>query len=181
MAKQKQASHPPPAVDIASQVAATWRVHNDINVFLIGKIPKAGFDAVPPGSRGRTVAEQLSHMNQVRIGWLQYHQTGERPDLAAGFLLRRHPTFGPACARIVAETAAGRLRGEALESAVGSAVAPVDVGGWCDPAGGPVRMTRRASGGRCACQNRTPRCSRTSGRRPSSPRSCRRRCSTTWR
>ena len=58
----------------------------------------------------------------------------ERPDLAAGLLLRRHPTFGPACARIIAETAAGRLRGDALESAVRSAVAPVDVGGWCDPA-----------------------------------------------
>ncbi len=56
-----------------------------------------------------------------------------RPELAGGFLLRKHPTFGAACSRIVEETTAGRLGGEALADAVKSAVAPVDVGGWCDP------------------------------------------------
>ena len=56
-----------------------------------------------------------------------------RPELAGGFLLRTHPTFGAACGRVVEDTTAGRLAGESLADAVQSAVAPVDVGGWCDP------------------------------------------------
>lgn len=65
-----------PAVD---SILAAWVVHNDINLFLISKIPPKGFDAVPYGSKGRTVAEQLVHMNAVRLGWLIYHMTGKRP------------------------------------------------------------------------------------------------------
>ena len=56
-----------------------------------------------------------------------------RPGLAGGFLLRKHPTFGADWGRIVEDTAAGRLAGEALSDAVDSAIAPIDVGGWNDP------------------------------------------------
>lgn len=63
----------------AASILAAWHVHNDINLFLIGKIPPKGFDAVPYGSKGRTVAGQLMHMNAVRLGWLHYHLTGKRP------------------------------------------------------------------------------------------------------
>ena len=64
-----------------TQTLATWRSHNAINLFLLGKIPAAGFRAVPPRSRGRTIAAQFVHMNRNRIGWLQYHRTGKRPNL----------------------------------------------------------------------------------------------------
>ena len=67
---------PAPLID---QVLSTWRVHNEIMTFLIGRIPPKGFAAVPLDSRGRTVAEQLVHMNAVRLGWLHYHRTGKRP------------------------------------------------------------------------------------------------------
>jgi len=66
---------------LIAQVLDTWKVHNDINLYLIGEIPTAGFKAVPAGSKGRTVAEQLFHMNRVRLGWLEFHVTGKRPKL----------------------------------------------------------------------------------------------------
>ena len=68
--------------NLIKQITNTWKTHNEINVFLINNIPITGFKAVPAGSRGRTVAEQLVHMNRVRLGWLYYHTTGKRPDLA---------------------------------------------------------------------------------------------------
>ena len=34
---------------------------------------------MPSASRGRTVAEQLVHCCKVRLGWLHYFETGERP------------------------------------------------------------------------------------------------------
>ncbi len=59
-------------------VLDVWNTHNGINLFLIDRISAAGFKAVPSGSRGRTVAGQILHMNGVRLGWLHYHITGER-------------------------------------------------------------------------------------------------------
>jgi uncharacterized damage-inducible protein DinB len=53
------------------QVLDSWRVHNDINLLLIGAISDKGFAAVPPGSRGRDLARQLMHMHNVRVQWLQ--------------------------------------------------------------------------------------------------------------
>lgn len=64
--------------DLASQLLATWRIHNDILLFLLAKIPKKGLSAVPTGSKGRTVVAQFAHMNRVRVGWLAYHRTGRR-------------------------------------------------------------------------------------------------------
>jgi uncharacterized damage-inducible protein DinB len=63
---------------IVDQVLNTWRIHNGINRFLISHIPLKGFSCVPLSSRGRTIAEQLAHMNAVRLGWLHYHLTGQR-------------------------------------------------------------------------------------------------------
>ncbi|MDZ7291169.1 MAG: DinB family protein [candidate division KSB1 bacterium] len=64
---------------LIAQILTTWKVHNDINLYLIQVIPSAGFKAVPTNSKGRTVAEQLVHINRVRLGWLHYHRTGKRP------------------------------------------------------------------------------------------------------
>ncbi len=64
--------------DLPQQILNTWRIHNQINLLLIDAIPDAGFDAVPLNSRGRTVARQLQHMHDVRIGWPHYHITGKR-------------------------------------------------------------------------------------------------------
>jgi uncharacterized damage-inducible protein DinB len=66
---------------LIAQILNTWKVHNDINLYLIGEIPAAGFKAVPTESKGRTVAEQFFHMNRVRLGWLEFHLTSKRPKL----------------------------------------------------------------------------------------------------
>lgn len=63
----------------AVQALNAWRIHNEINLFLLEKIPAAGLDAVPLESRGRTVARQLKHLTDVREGWIHYHRTGQRP------------------------------------------------------------------------------------------------------
>lgn len=65
--------------DLLEQALVAWRVHDDINLYLLDRIPLAGFGAVPFGSRGRTVGEQLFHMNRVRLAWLEYHASGKRP------------------------------------------------------------------------------------------------------
>ncbi len=64
---------------LIGQILNTWRVHNKINLYLLGEIPAKGFQAVPLASKGRTVAKQFAHMNKVRAGWLHYHTTGKRP------------------------------------------------------------------------------------------------------
>jgi uncharacterized damage-inducible protein DinB len=67
--------------ELAGQLLATWRRHQEILLYLVGKIPAAGFAAVPSGSRGRDVARQLQHLARVRTGWVVYHTTGKRPRL----------------------------------------------------------------------------------------------------
>ena len=69
---------------IIKQVLGTWKIHNSIHLTLVRAIPAAGFQSVPIGSRGRTVGEQLVHMNRVRLAWLHFHVTGKRPDRAIG-------------------------------------------------------------------------------------------------
>jgi uncharacterized damage-inducible protein DinB len=67
--------------NLIGQILTTWEVHNVINLYLIGQIPAKGFLAVPSLSKGRTVGEQLAHMNRVRLGWLAHHTSGQRPNL----------------------------------------------------------------------------------------------------
>jgi uncharacterized damage-inducible protein DinB len=69
---------------IIEQVLGTWKIHNAIHLSLIRAIPAAGLRAVPIGSRGRTVGEQLVHANRVRLAWLHYHITGKRPHRTIG-------------------------------------------------------------------------------------------------
>lgn len=65
--------------ELTAQLVATWRRHNEILLYLLAAIPTAGLEAVPTGSKGRTVAEQFAHLDKVRRGWLHFHQTGKRP------------------------------------------------------------------------------------------------------
>jgi uncharacterized damage-inducible protein DinB len=67
-------------INISKQLLTAWKKNNKINLLLIAAIPQKGFKSVPHGSRGRTVTEQLVHMNSVRLGWLYYHKTGKRPE-----------------------------------------------------------------------------------------------------
>ena len=53
--------------DTTQLILDAWATHNRINILLIEKLPAAGFRAVPYGSRGRTVAEQL--IICIASGW----------------------------------------------------------------------------------------------------------------
>jgi hypothetical protein len=53
-------------------VLQVWRVHEEINLFLLERIPEAGFQAVTllksgQPSTGRTVARVFAHMHGVRV------------------------------------------------------------------------------------------------------------------
>jgi hypothetical protein len=64
--------------ELRAQLLATWRRHNEILLLLLSSIPKPGLCAIPLASKGRTVAEQFHHLDRVRRGWLQFHETGKR-------------------------------------------------------------------------------------------------------
>lgn len=70
-------------INIPKQLLTAWKKNNKTTLLLIAAIPQKGFKAAPYGSRGRTLAAQLVHMNSVRLGWLYYHKTGKRPERAA--------------------------------------------------------------------------------------------------
>ncbi len=70
-----------PRDDLAAQILATWRRHNEILLDLLDEVPEGGLEARPSGSRGRDVARQFAHLYRVRRGWLHHHETGERPRL----------------------------------------------------------------------------------------------------
>jgi len=70
--------------ELVSELLDTWKRHNDILLFLLAEVPKAGFAATATGSRERDVSRQFSHLNRVRLGWLAFHRTGVRPKLPRG-------------------------------------------------------------------------------------------------
>lgn len=67
--------------EIAGQILATWRRHNEILLYLPDATPREGLAAMPTGSRGRDVARQFAHLARVRTGWVHYHLTGRKPKL----------------------------------------------------------------------------------------------------
>jgi uncharacterized damage-inducible protein DinB len=66
-------------VTLEAQLLAAWRRHNEILLYLLDHVPPEGLNAVPHGSRGRSVAGQFAHLEKVRGGWLEYHLTGKYP------------------------------------------------------------------------------------------------------
>jgi len=58
------------SIDLESQITDTWNINNRINLYLL--------DAISPDeladrstSKGRTVAEQIAHLHNVRLMWLK--------------------------------------------------------------------------------------------------------------
>ena len=60
-------------------ILETWQLHNEINLFLLDKLPGGGLGAVS-ASRGRSVGEQFVHMHSVRVRWME----PSAPDLVEG-------------------------------------------------------------------------------------------------
>jgi len=58
------------SIDLESQITDTWNINNRINLYLLDAIsPDALADRST--SKGRTVAEQIAHLHNVRLMWLR--------------------------------------------------------------------------------------------------------------
>jgi uncharacterized damage-inducible protein DinB len=66
-------------MSVADQLLETWDVHDRINGYLLDHVEPAALGA-QAASKGRTVGEQLAHVHNVRLMWLQ----SARPDLLTG-------------------------------------------------------------------------------------------------
>ena len=55
---------------LRDQLLDTWRIHNRINLYLLDAVaPEALADVGP--TKGRSVAEALAHLHNVRLMWLK--------------------------------------------------------------------------------------------------------------
>lgn len=61
------------------QLLETWRIHDRIHRYLLDAIPEEALGDVS-ASKGRTVAEQIAHVHNVRLLWLH----SAAPELAEG-------------------------------------------------------------------------------------------------
>jgi len=61
------------------QLVETWDIHDRINLYLLDAIDVAALGSYS-ASKGRTVAEQLAHIHNVRLMWLK----SASPDLLSG-------------------------------------------------------------------------------------------------
>lgn len=67
------------SLDLESQIVETWNINNRINLYLLEAIPAGSLNDIS-ASKGRTVAEQVAHLHNVRLMWLKVAS----PDLMEG-------------------------------------------------------------------------------------------------
>ena len=57
-------------LDLEKQIIDTWNINNRVNLYLLEAISPDALNDLS-ASRGRTVAEQLAHLHNVRLMWLK--------------------------------------------------------------------------------------------------------------
>jgi uncharacterized damage-inducible protein DinB len=65
------------AAHLPVAVLNAFNTNNRINQYLIDNIPQVAWNAKPPGGKGRTIAEIIAHMHNVRIMWLKAATRGQ--------------------------------------------------------------------------------------------------------
>lgn len=58
------------SLDLENQIVDTWNINNRINLYLLEAIPAGALSDIS-ASKGRTVAEQVAHLHNVRLMWLK--------------------------------------------------------------------------------------------------------------
>jgi len=58
------------SLDLKNQIVDTWNINNRINLYLLEAIPPEALNDIS-ASKGRTVAQQLAHLHNVRLMWLK--------------------------------------------------------------------------------------------------------------
>jgi len=67
------------ACALLEQILETWRINHQVTVALLRAISAKGLQAIPPGTKGKTVGEQFMHLQRVRFAWLRHnHHPGWR-------------------------------------------------------------------------------------------------------
>jgi uncharacterized damage-inducible protein DinB len=62
-----------------NQLLETWQIHDRINLYILDVIDASSLDS-HSASKGRSVAEQIAHIHNVRLMWLK----SAAPDLLKG-------------------------------------------------------------------------------------------------
>src|SRR5215471_7895101 len=57
---------------LLDQLIDTWRINNKMQVMVIDNLSDAGMQCTLSKRGGRTVYQQLIHVHNVRIGWLEH-------------------------------------------------------------------------------------------------------------
>jgi uncharacterized damage-inducible protein DinB len=58
------------SLDLGNQIVDTWNINNRINLYLLEAIPPEALNDIST-SKGRTVAQQVAHLHNVRLMWLK--------------------------------------------------------------------------------------------------------------
>jgi uncharacterized damage-inducible protein DinB len=58
------------SLDLEKQIVDTWNINNRINLYLLEAIPPDALNDLS-ASKGRTVAQQVAHLHNVRLMWLK--------------------------------------------------------------------------------------------------------------
>ncbi len=59
-----------PNIDFKQALLESYAVNERINQYLLDNLDAAGWNADPPGGKGRTIAAVVAHMHNVRHMWL---------------------------------------------------------------------------------------------------------------
>lgn len=58
------------SLDLENQIVDTWKINNRINLYVLDAIPPDALNDIS-ASKGRSVAQQLAHLHNVRLMWLK--------------------------------------------------------------------------------------------------------------
>jgi uncharacterized damage-inducible protein DinB len=58
------------SLDLETQIVDTWNINNRINLYLLEAVPPEALSDIS-ASKGRSVAQQLAHLHNVRLMWLK--------------------------------------------------------------------------------------------------------------
>jgi uncharacterized damage-inducible protein DinB len=67
------------SLDLENQIVDTWNINNRINLYMLEAIPPPALNDLS-ASKGRTVAQQVAHLHNVRLMWLK----AANPELMEG-------------------------------------------------------------------------------------------------
>jgi uncharacterized damage-inducible protein DinB len=98
----KKAAKTEPAFDLARALLRAYETNDRINRYLVENLADAAWRAEPPGGKGRSIAEIVAHMHNVRLMWLKaVHGKDERAGRVPAALDRHSVTRAQAIRALV--------------------------------------------------------------------------------